>query len=98
MRVRLQAYKDTIGIGNVGRMGGGQQGGVNVKLVDLANYIYEHGGWDLVRRLTSLKQFVRIPGLWIEVDFMSALRCERGHVRLAICIYEHGDWNPVCAS
>jgi hypothetical protein len=45
-----QPYRDTIGIGNVGRKGGDQRGGVMVKTVDLCNYIYAAGGWEGVRR------------------------------------------------
>jgi hypothetical protein len=44
-----QPYRDTIGIGNVGRKGGDQRGGVMVRTVDLANYIYAAGGWEGVR-------------------------------------------------
>lgn len=45
-----QPYRDTIGIGNVGRKGGDQRGGVMVKTMDLCNYIYAAGGWEGVRR------------------------------------------------
>jgi hypothetical protein len=42
-------YRETIGIGNVGKRGGADtRGGVTVKTVDLCNYIYNSGGWESV--------------------------------------------------
>ena len=43
-------YRDTIGIGNVGKKGGADtRGGLTVKTVELCNYIYHAGGWEGVR-------------------------------------------------
>lgn len=47
-------YRETIGIGNVGKRGGADtRGGVTVKTVDVCNYIYNSGGWETVCSLDT---------------------------------------------